>query len=920
MASGPPPTILLLSSGPTDHFAGVADALRDRDLTAVRTLATDDQGRPALPEGCRVVAVSDAESPETRRAIRLAIEANTPVVQLMDGVVDWRNTLTNPRVEGRFLRPAPAGLVLAATESDAAILRALGNRVTTTGLPRLAAIRPAPRPPTTRLLIATARTPAFDAAERDRLVRTLARLRDAAAHFRVPVLWRLTARLDLELGVTNAEGPLTEALARCSAVLTTPSTLALEARLAGRPTALIDPHAVPAWVRADAIWQPDTEPARSPSADLRAAEAELERRFPMATVRGVGGLWRLVRTLTDTPGRLITGSPPRHADAADRVAAAIAEQARSPTAIPRRAPASPERPAPRLEPAGRPRVVHVYATDAEPLGGVPVWCDRLSDELNARPELGWDSRTLVVSTQRWWRDERTACVIDPSAGPAAAIRLVADSLKGMHPDVVVPHYSDVAHAAAAALRPLGVRTVAAMNTFDDAARALLTTYDRYDAAVAVSDACARWLRPHAGGRPIATIPYGVPVAAAPRSIPTEGPLRIAYVGRMAELQKRLTDLHGVIDGLERRGVAAELHLVGDGPDLDRFLARERTATRTHVRVRTHGSKRADWVQAFWPTVDVAVLVSEAEGMSISMLEAMGHGVVPVVTAVESGATEVIRDGVNGRLAPVGDPDAIASHLAELTSDRASLRERSANAWATAGEVARVDDAAEAWAGLHDHAMATAIDAAPSDHACRVAEPWRWIAARPETPDTDAAWCEAQLRAAGYASIGIDSPCEGDDAVLVTTPPTPELVDDIAAWRESGLGVALAPGLIEPEWVRLAAAIRRAHARGARSIAVYGTGDHTRRAAHAVAWARDRGLRLRAFIDDRPRADDHLGLPVVTPEAALASIGVDAVVLSSDAWEGALWRNTAALRASGVAVYSLYGAYDEEPSSPPARVA
>lgn len=46
------------------------------------------------------------------------------------------------------------------------------------------------------------------------------------------------------------------------------------------------------------------------------------------------------------------------------------------------------------------------------------------------------------------------------------------------------------------------------------------------------------------------------------------------------------------------------------------------------------------MDAFWKGQDVFVNVSEYEGTSLSMLEAMGYGCVPVVTDV-SGAREFI---------------------------------------------------------------------------------------------------------------------------------------------------------------------------------------------------------------------------------------------------------------------------------------
>ncbi len=922
---------VLVSSPGADHFVGVDAALSALGLGAQRGLAAGPDGSAVLPEGARVVVVSDIEGPETRRAIRLADGAGLPVVLMMDGVVEYRNTYRNPRSGPGFLRPAPADTVCVAGEPDKVILDTLGHpeagvRVVATGLPRLDGLGPMPLPGGTRLLVATARTPAFDAGERGRLVRALGRVRDAARTLGLAVTWRLSARLELEVGVENDEGPLAEALAGASAVLTTPSTLALEAMRAGRATALLDAQGVPCWVRAPAAWH-----ARLPVPD-----PALDDAYPMETHEGPGGLYRLVRSLADDAGRLLlaqAGLVPRvcPTGAAARVAEAIVDAARRGSVRPKAARLAPvevvAQPVGRI--AGLRRAVNLYITDGEPFGGVPVWCDRMSAAFAERPDLGWEVRTLIVSTRRWWREgepvpglepgapEPSVCLIDPGAGPAGALATVRASLEALGPDIVTPQYGDLCHAAAAGLAPAGVRTVVMMQTDDWVYRSTLDAYPDWHGAVGGSDACGRFVLERARGRPVATIRNGVRVLDAPREVSGDSPLRLAYVGRMAELQKRLTDLHALADGLEERGVEAEIHLVGDGPDLDAFLARERAVRRDVVRFVAHGARAPGWVQAFWPAMDCCVLVSENEGTSIVTLEAMGCGVVPVVTRVGSGAEDWIDDGTSGVIVGIGDMPAMADALARLHRDRDGLRAMARAAWASVRGRANLGTAAEAYASLFDEVMARAIERAPSDAGVRLLESHRWKGARSTEPERDEAFLRERLIEAGYRAVETigdagSEPGAGAEALVVTAAPTPELMRRVGVWRSAGLGVALAPGVIEPEWVRLGAGLERAAQHGSR-LAVYGAGDHTRRASRAFDWARERGIGVVAIIDDEPGAESAFGLPLVTPGEALDRLKIDAVVLSSDAWEGRMWERSAVLRARGVHVQALYGGYAEGPA-------
>lgn len=67
--------------------------------------------------------------------------------------------------------------------------------------------------------------------------------------------------------------------------------------------------------------------------------------------------------------------------------------------------------------------------------------------------------------------------------------------------------------------------------------------------------------------------------------------------------------------------------------------------------------------------DIFVLPSLAEGMSNALLEAMACG-LPCLASDISANAELIQDGVNGLLFPVGDARALAKRIELLLSDRA----------------------------------------------------------------------------------------------------------------------------------------------------------------------------------------------------------------------------------------------------------
>jgi glycosyltransferase involved in cell wall biosynthesis len=70
--------------------------------------------------------------------------------------------------------------------------------------------------------------------------------------------------------------------------------------------------------------------------------------------------------------------------------------------------------------------------------------------------------------------------------------------------------------------------------------------------------------------------------------------------------------------------------------------------------------------------DLLVSTSEFEGFGLAPLEAMACS-VPVVATRAGGISEVVEDGVTGRLVEVGDVDGLAARMGEIAEDSALAR-------------------------------------------------------------------------------------------------------------------------------------------------------------------------------------------------------------------------------------------------------
>ncbi len=129
--------------------------------------------------------------------------------------------------------------------------------------------------------------------------------------------------------------------------------------------------------------------------------------------------------------------------------------------------------------------------------------------------------------------------------------------------------------------------------------------------------------------------------------------------------KRIMDVLDVFFEV-RRAMPARLLLVGDGPDRAKAEERCRRAG-TCGSVTFLGNIAA--VEEVLTGADLFLLPSESESFGLAALEALSCA-VPVVASTAGGIPEVVRDGVDGLLFPVGDVVAMGAGAIGLLTDPA----------------------------------------------------------------------------------------------------------------------------------------------------------------------------------------------------------------------------------------------------------
>ncbi len=201
-----------------------------------------------------------------------------------------------------------------------------------------------------------------------------------------------------------------------------------------------------------------------------------------------------------------------------------------------------------------------------------------------------------------------------------------------------------------------------------------------DKMVAVSDPIREKiieLFPHRANDVQTKLQIPAPSAEAP-DVSAESPLRIAYAARLEPSNKRSLWLIDVMDGLMARGIDFTLDIAGDGDcfaPLSAYIAEKGLQS----RARMLGSLPHDQMEAFWRAHQVFVNFSLSEGGPLTLLEAMGQGLAPVVTDAGCGK-RLIESGKNGVL--IASPKETIDALAALANDPARLCAMRHEAWQT----------------------------------------------------------------------------------------------------------------------------------------------------------------------------------------------------------------------------------------------
>jgi glycosyltransferase involved in cell wall biosynthesis len=261
------------------------------------------------------------------------------------------------------------------------------------------------------------------------------------------------------------------------------------------------------------------------------------------------------------------------------------------------------------------------------------------------------------------------------------LQIVLENLTRFRPTVVV---ATLAPPSFETLRylPTGIFRIGMGQSDDPIVYEMMRHYAPHMDALAV---VSREMRRRAAAMPgfaktpVHHLPYGVPMPADEETVRVapRRPLQILYLGRLGREQKRVHLFPQILEQLKASGIPFHWTIAGDGPERA-ALEQTMTGATPEQTVSFTGSVRYAGVPALLKQHDLYLLTSDYEGLPLSLLEAMGAGLVPVVSDLPSGIPEVVDAG-NGMLVPVDDVAGYARAIIHLHRHRDELAAKSAAA-------------------------------------------------------------------------------------------------------------------------------------------------------------------------------------------------------------------------------------------------
>ncbi len=356
------------------------------------------------------------------------------------------------------------------------------------------------------------------------------------------------------------------------------------------------------------------------------------------------------------------------------------------------------------------KAVFVTYDSQNDVGGASSWLQRLLPRLKTAGveveahvlafgghpgvNCAWFAKERIPFRWRPWEDDTER-----------AVRNCLELIEESQPDIYVPNYLLPAYYAAGYVRSQGVYTVGVLHSDDPFYWGLVDEFVnglsafRLSAVVSVSKFLQEEVEKSTKKHKLIArhIANGVPILDDVAK-PPNGVFRLVYTGRLEEKQKCISDVTRALCSVVTQNSGVEAWIVGEGSaraNVERIIETSEVDTR---RIRLLGRVDISSVYSVLRDCHALVLLSDYEGLPVSMLEAMAVGVVPVCLDMRSGIRDAIQPGFNGLIVKDRKEDFYAA-VQTLQRDAVLWSKLSANARETVKQRFSEETCAASWIEL-----------------------------------------------------------------------------------------------------------------------------------------------------------------------------------------------------------------------------
>jgi colanic acid/amylovoran biosynthesis glycosyltransferase len=293
------------------------------------------------------------------------------------------------------------------------------------------------------------------------------------------------------------------------------------------------------------------------------------------------------------------------------------------------------------------------------INGVNAWLLRLL------PQLKYNGITVQVIATTWADEQRcttipilkehgiTCAIINPKKRYVQReVRWILEYVNKELPDVVVVNDMFQAWYASKWIQKMGIPVIGVLHNDNIESEARIKEFTtgknsgHIKAVVAVSGILFKKAREIQSGVIVKNIPCGVPVLISKTNYDPKNTFRIAYIGRLAQEQKNIANVVKAFCEVAALQHDVEALIYGSGPDAELvkdILKAHGNPKNVILKGHIHPNK----IQEELLHIHAIVLMSDYEGLPVSIMEAMAAGVVPISTRIKSGVPELLIENITG---------------------------------------------------------------------------------------------------------------------------------------------------------------------------------------------------------------------------------------------------------------------------------